>query len=182
MKKLGTPIGAGPGRAKEKLGLEGVGTPLLVRWGGGDEDLFFFFFLFLSCPEELPDPFAPTVPAGAGWLEGRWLLPGELGLGAVVVGVVEDGVVFDLLPEPPVGVVWEPVVVVVGVVLGVLVVGEVTVGVVVVSGGGQTLEISVSPTGSGAPGGSWSCTTWPVIVFTVTVQSAATASGIATKP
>ena len=81
------------------------------------------------------------------------------------------------------GVVWEPVVVVVvGVVLGVLVVGAVTVGVVVVTGGGQTLEISVSPGGSGAPGGSWSCTTWPVIVFTVTVQSAATATGIAAKP
>ena len=65
MKKLGTPIGAAPGSAKEKLGFEGVGTPLLVRWGGGDEGLV-FFFLFLCFPDELPDPFAPTVPAGAG--------------------------------------------------------------------------------------------------------------------
>ncbi len=109
-------------------------------------------------------------------------MPGELGFGAVVVGVVDDGVVCDLLPEPPLVVVCEPVVVVVGVVLGVLVAGAVTVGVVVVTGGGQTLEISVSPAGSAAPGGSWSCTTWPVIVFTVTVQSAATATGIAAKP
>lgn len=179
MKKLGTPIGAGPGSAKEKLGFEGVGTPPLVRWGG-DEELagFFFFFLFL---DDLPDPFDPTVPAGAGWLEGCWDFPGELGFGAVVVGVV-DVVVCDLLPEPPVVVVCEPVDVVVGVldVLGVLVVGAVTVGVV--TGGGQTLEIRVAPAGKAAPGGSCSCTTCPVMVFTVTVQSAATATGIAAKP
>jgi hypothetical protein len=104
---LGTPIGAGPGSENEKLGFEGVGTPPLVR-GGGDEELagfFFFFFLFL---DDLPDPFDPTVPAGAGWLEGCWDFPGELGFGAVVVGVV-DVVVCDLPPEPPVVVVCEPV-------------------------------------------------------------------------
>ena len=27
MKKFGTPIGAGPGRAREKVGLSGVGAP-----------------------------------------------------------------------------------------------------------------------------------------------------------
>jgi hypothetical protein len=179
MKKLGTPIGAGPGSAKEKLGFEGVGTPLLVRCGGDDEGVFFFFFFFLFLwPDDLPDPFDPTVPAGAGWLEGCWDFPGELGFGAVVVGVV-DVVVCDLLPEPPVGVVCEPVDVVV-VVVGVLVVGAVTVGVV--TGGGQTLEIRVAPAGKGAPGGSCSCTTCPVMVLTVTVQSAATATGIAAKP
>jgi hypothetical protein len=176
MKKLGTPIGAGPGSAKEKLGFEGVGTPLLVRCGGDDEVVFFFFFLFLW-PDDLPDPFDPTVPAGAGWLEGCWDFPGELGFGAVVVGVV-DVVVCGLLPEPPVVVVCEPVDVVV-VVVGVLVVGAVTVGVV--TGGGQTLEIRVAPAGKAAPGGSCSCTTCPVMVFTVTVQSAATATGIAAK-
>src|SRR5689334_2401739 len=184
MKKLGTPIGAGPGSAKEKLGFEGVGTPPVVRWGGGDAGLvcFFFLFLFFCWPDELPDPLDPTLPAGAGWLDGRWLLPGELGLGAVVVGVVDDGVVLDLLPEPPVVVVWDPLVVVGVVLLAVLVVGTGAVVVGVVTGGGQTLEISVSPGGSGAPGGSWSCTTCPVIVFTVTVQSAADATGIAAKP
>src|SRR5689334_16657806 len=98
MKKLGTPIGAAPGSAKEKLGFDGVGTPPLVRCGGGFEDLAGFFFLFL--PDDLPDPFDPTVPAGAGRLDGCWDLPGELGLGAVVVGVV-DVVVCDLLPDPP---------------------------------------------------------------------------------
>src|SRR6201996_1359622 len=180
MKKLGTPIGAAPGSAKEKLGFDGVGTPLLVRWGGG-EDFAGFFFLFLL--DDLPDPLEPTVPAGAGWLDGCWDLLGELGFGAVVVGVVVDDVVV-LLPEPPpVGVVCEPVVVVVVVVLGglgVLVVGTDTVGVV--TGGGQTRGIRVEPAGSGAPGGSWSWTTCPVTVLTVTVQSAATATGIAAKP
>jgi hypothetical protein len=179
MKKLGTPIGAAPGSAKEKLGFDGVGTPLLVRCGGF-EDLAGFFCLFL--PDDLPDPCDPTVPAGEGWLDGCWDLPGELGWGAVVVGVVVgvvDVVVCDFFPEPPVVVVCEPVVVVV-VVLGVLVVGTVTVGVV--TGGGQTLEISVAPAGSAAPGGSWSCTTCPVMVRTVTVQSAASATGIAARP
>src|ERR1700761_7026764 len=141
MKKLGTPIGAAPGSAKEKLGFDGVGTPLLVRWGGG-EDFAGFFFLFLL--DDLPDPLEPTVPAGAGWLDGCWDLLGELGFGAVVVGVVVDDVVV-LRPEPPPG------------------------------GGGWAA-------GSGAPGGSWSWTTCPVTVLTVTVQSAATATGIAAKP
>jgi hypothetical protein len=79
-------------------------------------------------------------------------------------------------------VVCEPVDVVgdVLVVVGVLVVGAGTVGVV--TGGGQTLEIRVAPAGKAAPGGSCSCTTCPVMVFTVTVQSEATATGIAAKP
>ncbi|MGZ4307549.1 MAG: hypothetical protein ACXVEW_13030 [Solirubrobacteraceae bacterium] len=182
MKKLGTPIGAGPGSANEKLGFEGVGTPPVVRWGGGDELLFFFFFLFF--PDEFPDPLDPTVPAGAGWLDGRWDLPGELGFGAVVVdvvGVVDEGVDCEL-PEPPVVVVCEPVVVPLGVlVVGVLVVGTGVGTLGVVTGGGHTLEINVAPGGSGAPGGSWS-TTWPVAVWTVTVQLAADATGIAASP
>jgi len=144
-----------------------------------------FFFLFL--PDELLDPLDPTVPAGAGWLDGRCDLPGELGLGAVVVGVVDEGVVCEL-PEPPVVVVCEPVVVPLGVlVVGVLVVGVLVVGtgvgtLGVVTGGGQTLEISVAPGGSAAPGGSESCTTCPVAVLTVTVQLAADATGIAASP
>jgi hypothetical protein len=35
MKKFGTPSGAGPGVANEKVGLEGVGTPFAVNGGGG---------------------------------------------------------------------------------------------------------------------------------------------------
>jgi hypothetical protein len=51
MKKFGTPIGAGPGRANEKVGLDGVGTPLLVTGGGGVGGLarFFLFFFFFFC-------------------------------------------------------------------------------------------------------------------------------------
>ena len=35
MKKFGTPIGAGPGNANEKVGFAAVGTPLLVFGDGG---------------------------------------------------------------------------------------------------------------------------------------------------
>jgi hypothetical protein len=115
-------------------------------------------------------------------------LPGDFGLGAVVVGVVfgvvDEGVVFWDPPPVVVVCVCDPVLVVVGVVLGVLVLvvgtGVGTLGVVI--GGGQTLEISVAPAGSAAPGGSEICTTCPVIVFTVTVQLAADATGIAASP
>jgi hypothetical protein len=102
----------------------------------------------------------------------------------VVVGVVDEGVVvWDPPLPPPVVVVFEPVVVVVvGVVPDVLVVGTGVVTVGVVTGGGQTLETSVAPAGSAAPGGSESCTTCPVIVLTVTVQLAADATGIAASP
>lgn len=43
MKKFGTPIGAGPGRAYEKVGFDGVGTPPLVAGGGGAGGVDFFF-------------------------------------------------------------------------------------------------------------------------------------------
>jgi hypothetical protein len=112
-------------------------------------------------------------------------LPGVFGLGAVVVGVVDEGVVDEgvvVWDPPPVVVVCEPVPVVVGVVLGVLVVGTGVGTLGVVTGGGHTLEISVAPAGSAAPGGSCICTTCPVTVFTVTVQSAADATGIAASP
>src|SRR5437660_2384822 len=48
MKKLGTPIGAGPGSANEKVGLAGVGTPLLVTGGGGVGGLAFFGLAFFG--------------------------------------------------------------------------------------------------------------------------------------
>jgi hypothetical protein len=35
MKKFGTPIGAAPGSAKEKVGFDGVGTPAGVVGGAG---------------------------------------------------------------------------------------------------------------------------------------------------
>lgn len=39
MKKFGTPIGAGPGSEKEKVGFDAVGTPPLPRILAGLEDL-----------------------------------------------------------------------------------------------------------------------------------------------
>src|SRR5437764_12726088 len=52
MKKLGTPSGAGPGRAKEKVGLAAVGTPGPVMPAAPVLDLdFFCFFVAVSfCP------------------------------------------------------------------------------------------------------------------------------------
>jgi hypothetical protein len=69
MKKFGTPIGAGPGRAKEKVGLAGVGTPPLVAGGGGVGAffLFGFFFFFLvgaaGCVRLLPAWEVPGLSA-----------------------------------------------------------------------------------------------------------------------
>lgn len=60
MKKFGTPSGAGPGIENEKVGLEGVGTPLLVTGGGLTFDLP---FAFLELPVCLPLLFKPL------WLE-----------------------------------------------------------------------------------------------------------------
>jgi hypothetical protein len=55
MKKFGTPIGAGPGRAKEKVGLAGVGTPPLpVAFGLAGP-----FFLGALGPEFPLVPFEP---------------------------------------------------------------------------------------------------------------------------
>jgi hypothetical protein len=39
MKKFGTPIGAAPGREKEKVGFDGVGTPPAPRSLAGLEGL-----------------------------------------------------------------------------------------------------------------------------------------------
>jgi hypothetical protein len=38
MKKLGTPIGAGPGNANENVGFVGVGTPFFAVAAGGFVD------------------------------------------------------------------------------------------------------------------------------------------------
>jgi len=48
MKKLGTPIGAGPGSDSEYVGLAADGTPLpLGRLLAGEFGFAFFFFLLL---------------------------------------------------------------------------------------------------------------------------------------
>lgn len=79
MKKLGTPIGAGPGSESEKLGLEADGTPLPVG------SATFFLALALRWP-------AGCVGEGVvvcRWLEGFCFLVGWLGAG--LGRVLEDG-------------------------------------------------------------------------------------------
>jgi hypothetical protein len=84
MKKFGTPIGAGPGRAKENVGFAAVGTPPADRGGGGA--LFGWagpeplpgaaFRCAPPLPLELePRLFDPPDRDGAEpWLEEPWLL------------------------------------------------------------------------------------------------------------
>jgi hypothetical protein len=102
MKKFGTPNGAGPGSAKEKVGLLGVGTPGPVIPAPGASGLAFFFlasFLAVfvtvvamffpvpltSLPRVLPEP--EKLPEAAFCLVG---LPEPIGdpVGALVVLVV----------------------------------------------------------------------------------------------
>src|SRR5207253_1670893 len=92
MKKLGTPMAAGPGRASENDGLEGVGAPLADRvWAG----------LLVTGPALFSTLGAPRVVDGLG-LPGRGLgrlvgglAPGGWGPLVVWVGVVCEGVLFD---------------------------------------------------------------------------------------
>lgn len=129
MKKFGTPIGAGPGSAYEKVGFDGVGTPPLVAGGGGAVGVDFFFGLGLAFDLGLGfavDPglftLVPVFPELGLRDPGLCVLPDPLdveGLWTVVVGVVLEEVGLDL------------VVVVVGVVREVDLVVEVEVEVVV---------------------------------------------------
>lgn len=113
MKKLGTPIGDGPGSDSEKVGLLALGTPL------PEGRLLGFLVFFL---EDLGFAFAlcladPVVDGDWGWEEGFCPWPFPLGPGVVddrVVDELEDevevepGVVDEVLEEP--GVVLEEVV------------------------------------------------------------------------
>ena len=59
MKKFGTPIGAGPGSANEKVGLDGVGTPGPVgpeAFGLAGFDLGFAFFVLLVAVVVVVEP------------------------------------------------------------------------------------------------------------------------------
>src|SRR5947209_11493403 len=174
MKKLGTPSGAGPGSAKEKVGLAGVGTPCGVLAAGALAG-----FLAVGAEGAAPMLMPPAPPATRGDFEPfdpleplplfGLPLPGELGevCDEVVVVGVELGVV---LVEPGV------VVVTVGVV-------EVDVGVheacTFLTGpvpGGTSEEV-------GVPGGTLTLKVrvWPVSRVTVTVHWSAEAIGIAAR-
>jgi hypothetical protein len=78
MKKFGTPMGAAPGNANEKVGLAGVGTPLLVR-SGPDERGFDGLLGALGAFGALG--LEPTEPREDLWWEGFCALPGPVGAG-----------------------------------------------------------------------------------------------------
>jgi hypothetical protein len=169
MKKFGTPIGAGPGSEKEKVGLAGVGTPPGPTRGRGFDGFFGGVLVF---------GLAGEVPVAPLWVDG-WLVPGPFALGGdEAEGVVEGWVEVD--PEcfecgagverGPVLVVELVVVVLLDVeVVDVLDVVEVELDVVtgvevVVEVGlvtcGQDSVIDLTPGGrlsdeTGLPGGSW---------------------------
>jgi hypothetical protein len=87
MKKLGTPIGAGPGRERENPGVDGLGTPLPVGSEGPGLALRF-----------LPSPLLPPLLVDDveedEWLEELCFLGPDFGFGALVEPecevVVED--------------------------------------------------------------------------------------------
>jgi hypothetical protein len=66
MKKFGTPIGAGPGRAKENVGFAGVGTPP-EDLGAGGLDAFFWLVVEEACFWELAEG---VLLVGLGEAEG----------------------------------------------------------------------------------------------------------------
>src|SRR5579875_3010729 len=98
MKKLGTPIGAGPGSENENVGLLALGTPLPFRGvidglpACGGVAFFFLCFFFLALA-------VGAGAAGCGWLDGfcPWLF--DDGAGVVVVLLVVVELVDELLDE-----------------------------------------------------------------------------------
>jgi hypothetical protein len=95
MKKLGTPIGAAPGSAKEKVGFDGVGTPAPVTG-----DLGLLGVLALGLPGVLVGLLGVVGVVVGPWWEGFWTLPGPVVFGGL------DGV--DVVPDPEVDVEPEP--------------------------------------------------------------------------
>jgi hypothetical protein len=92
MKKFGTPSGAGPGNANEKVGFAAVGTPFAARggWGFATAPVCVLVTMRVERP-------APGLAAGRLlWRDGRWVLPGPLGFGGeleLVLVVLVDVVV-----------------------------------------------------------------------------------------
>jgi hypothetical protein len=155
MKKFGTPIGAGPGVANEKVGLDGVGTPLLVVVGGLG-DFLGFLALGLGLGFGLEAGGLRFFPACAvPGLSRLGLCPfrrpevgGVEGVCVVVVGVVDEVecVCFVGLCAGVVEVVLE-----VEVVCDCVPVVTVTAGVVVVTGGHDCVTLVIAlPVGSGS--------------------------------
>jgi hypothetical protein len=72
MKKFGTPIGAGPGSANEKVGLAAVGTPPWPEGFGLEGCFFEFVFDF----EELGLEFDGDCFFLEGWFDELWCCDG----------------------------------------------------------------------------------------------------------
>src|ERR1700748_2603192 len=143
MKKFGTPIGAGPGRASGEVGLAGVGTPLLVTGGGGVGALAFlcdFLFFFLvgdaGCVTLLPACAVPRL-SFVGFWELPFPEPVDPDVPEDLVPLVEVVDVDEPEPDPDdgLGLGVVEVEVEVEVVCGCVVVVTVTAGVVAVTGG-----------------------------------------------
>jgi hypothetical protein len=189
MKKLGTPIGAGPGSESEKVGLVAEGTPLPVGrslLGVVVVVVFFFFFLWWLCCwppwEDAPSPW--LLPVGTGVVLDELVVVPEEDPAGLCEGEVEVEV--DVVPglevvEDLVGV--EELVV--GVVVVVVLVVTATAGVVVLVGVHCSLSEATGPVigrpiaEMGVPGATltWKTRTWPLTRVTFTVHSSARAAG-----
>ena len=99
MKKFGTPIGAAPGSANEKVGFDDVGVPPVPRRDGVFVGLVVGLVVLPLPPLPLPPPvFLPEPPPL--WVDGCWLVPGPVGLGGfwwVVVLELEELVLVDVV-------------------------------------------------------------------------------------
>jgi hypothetical protein len=203
MKKLGTPIGAGPGSANEKLGLAAVGTPLLVVGGGGVGGFDALGFLALGFfglgwgAEELWFRLLPAFEVPEFNFVGFWLLVGLFGAG-LLDGWCVVLVWVELVDERGglglwVGVLDVEVELEVEVEVEVVVCGCVVVtvaaGVVAVTGGHDSDTLVICrPAGTGSelggvPGATfWNVNVWPPATVTVTVQPSAEAVGSTARP
>lgn len=157
MKKFGTPIGAGPGSANEKVGFAAVGTPGPVGPVGGLGECEVVVEVLV--PVGPLEPLLPLGPLGplepCFEAEPRFLPVPLFGGGFVVVLVVEDGAVGPLEP-----------------------LGTVTEGVVLEVGAHEAVAFCTGPTPAGiiceagVPGGTLTLkdSVWPVTSVTVTVH------------
>lgn len=182
MKKFGTPIGAGPGSDSEKLGFDGLGTPLPF----GRPLALGFLLLALILALALAWPGALAF----GWCEEGGCTRRRVGVGVLErrVDVVEDEDV-EVEVEVELGGLGEVVEELVLVDRGG---GLVAVLVLVLEGVGTQDSVSETTTpeiGSlmaeiGVPGGTFTLKVrvWPVRSLTVIVQASAEALGSAAMP
>src|SRR4051794_10582041 len=177
MKKFGTPIGAGPGRAAEKVGLAGVGTPspwrMMVPWGASA--MVFAAFsaaslaslrsalpvVFWPCwpPAEMDGAWAPELIVGACWASVLVLAGAASGAGEVLVPVSAGAAGASPVPVAAGGV--EPVSAGAGA----------GASCVTLSTGVETPGSGIWSAGVSAGASTWTVTVWPPTSVTVMVRS-----------